>query len=406
VADTERREITFSGFDSAWGTKNSGAICDLLLNADGSLRLAGDPVIASWDHAIAQASQVTAAEMRVWAVDQPLCVRNAAESRPVERDLQRALMAGFGCGAYSSNLGNPCWQPGARIWDFVQALDENGYLQNPMAIPAATSGRYYFECYPHPALLGLFDLDHIIKYKVHHRNKDEWRRIIDLLRSLTDRDLPVVNIRSFVREDLVQNKANEDKLDAIVSAYTAAYWWRFGAKRSTMIGDLTTGYIVTPHSHRTYAALAKVFDGRMNIKESADGLRATETVLEKTPTARSLPSISAGNNGSPVEPPDGWSPTVELTATDTSNIWRTSRGAVINSWMDAQRMTGWRLWVRFLEEDGQPAVLFVPFGSQGSQQCGMKTSSLNRSLWSFMVADAVRTNPLHFPVCYRYEEIR
>jgi predicted RNase H-like nuclease len=33
-----------------------------------------------------------------------------------------------------------------------------------------------------------------------------------------------VNIRSFVREDLVQNKANEDKLDAIVSAYAAAYW--------------------------------------------------------------------------------------------------------------------------------------------------------------------------------------
>jgi len=48
MADTERKEITFSGFDSAWGAHNSGAICDLVLNADGSLRLDRDPVVANW----------------------------------------------------------------------------------------------------------------------------------------------------------------------------------------------------------------------------------------------------------------------------------------------------------------------------------------------------------------------
>jgi hypothetical protein len=61
----QRSEVIFSGFDSAWGARNSGAICDLLLNADGSLVLAGDPVVASWDYAVAQASQTTAAEMLV-----------------------------------------------------------------------------------------------------------------------------------------------------------------------------------------------------------------------------------------------------------------------------------------------------------------------------------------------------
>lgn len=404
--DDERSEVVFSGFDSAWGARNSGAMCDLLLNADGSLFLVGDPVVASWDYAVAHASQAPASEMRVLAIDQPLCVRNYAESRPVERDLQRALMSGFGCGAYSSNLGNPCWLPDARVWELLQTLEGNGYVQNPMAIPGAKTGRYYFECYPHPALVGLFDLDHIIKYKVHHRNKDEWMKMIDLLRSLDATDLPVANIRSFVREDLIQNKVNEDKLDAIVAAYTAAYWWRFGTGRSTMIGDLTTGYIVTPHSRRTYAALAKVFDGRMNLSGCADPSRHAEKVMERTPAAKSLLTKVAEAMRSPVEPPDGWSATVELTATDTSNIWRTSRGAVINPWMDAQRMTGWQLWVRFLEEDGQPAVVFVPFGSQGGRQCGMKASSLNRSLWSFMVADASRLNPIGFPVSYRYEEIR
>src|SRR5437762_7913722 len=122
MADNERNEITFSGFDSAWGAHNSGAICDLVLNEDGSLRLDRDPVIASWDYAIAQAAQTKTGDLHVWAIDQPICVRNATGCRPVEQDLARALMAGFGCGAHSSNLRNPCWQAGARIWEFVRAL--------------------------------------------------------------------------------------------------------------------------------------------------------------------------------------------------------------------------------------------------------------------------------------------
>jgi hypothetical protein len=181
-----------------------------------------------------------------------------------------------------------------------------------MAIPAAKSGRYYFECYPHPALLGVFGLDQIVKYKLRHKNTGEWHRIIDLLRSLTASELPVRNICSFVREGLAENKANEDKLDAIISAYTAAYWWKFGIDRSTMIGDLTAGYIVTP---------------------------------PQPPHICSL--------GQSVRPAHGPA--------------RASR----------------------------PAVLFLPFGNQGNQQCGMKAShqQMNRGLWSFMVADAARTNP-------------
>src|SRR5580704_10523338 len=102
---TERNGITFSGFDSAWGARNSGAICDLLLSDDGSLRLDRDPIVANWDLAIVQAAQTEDVDLHVWAIDQPICVRNPTGCRPVEQDLARALMAGFGCGAHSSNLG-------------------------------------------------------------------------------------------------------------------------------------------------------------------------------------------------------------------------------------------------------------------------------------------------------------
>jgi hypothetical protein len=289
-------------------------------------------------------------------------------------------------------------------------LEENDYGHNPMAIPAAKRGRYYFECYPHPALLGIFDLDKILKYKIHQKNPAEWLRIIGLLRSLVNWELPIRNIGDFVREDLAQTKPNEDRMDAIVSAYTAAYWWKFGIERSTMIGDLATGYIVTPHSQPTYAALARVFHGRMNLQGQIDGplpARTTAVQAAASPTNRPTSTRVTGTDPLPVEPAKDWSGPVELMATDTCNIWRTSRRMAINSWMDAERMEGWRLWIRFIDEDGQPAVLFAPFGNQGNQQSGMKAcpQQMNRGLWSFMVADATRSNPIRFQVCYRYEQI-
>jgi len=42
-------EAVFTGFDSAWGSANSGAICNLALLDDGSLCLAGGPVAADWE---------------------------------------------------------------------------------------------------------------------------------------------------------------------------------------------------------------------------------------------------------------------------------------------------------------------------------------------------------------------
>jgi predicted RNase H-like nuclease len=82
-------KITFTGFDSAWGARNSGAIRDLAFNESGSLRLDGDPVVANWDHAIAHAAQTKAVDLHVWAIDQPICVRNETGCRPVEQDLAR-----------------------------------------------------------------------------------------------------------------------------------------------------------------------------------------------------------------------------------------------------------------------------------------------------------------------------
>jgi predicted RNase H-like nuclease len=360
----------FTGFDSAWGASNTGAICELVLQDNGSLLLQKDqPVSANWTNAIDRAGRKAVGAVEIWAIDQPICVANESGCRPVEADLARALMADFGCGAHSSNLSNPCWVPGARIWDLLRKLAENGYCHNPMRIPAAEDGRHYFECYPHPAIVGLFDLDHILKYKIRRRTARAWQQLLRLLQGLASADPPITNVGSFVTERLAQNQDNENKLDAIICAYVAAYWWKYGTERSTMIGDATTGYIVTPHSDRTRLALAEVFRGRLNMEEDActppkAGQHPAPAAV--SPGVGAPPPIGHVTGKLPVEPPSDWIGPVTLRATDTTNLWRTSRRAVINPWMDANRMVQWRLWVRFLEEDGEPAVLFVPFDNQAA----------------------------------------
>ena len=260
----------FTGFDSAWGTRNTGAICELVLQDDGGLLLQKDqPVSASWNTAIDRAGRRAAGALDIWAIDQPICVATKSGCRPVESGLARALMADFGCGAHSSDLTNPCWSPNARIWDLQRTLSANEYCHNPMAIPQAEQGRHYFECYPHPAIIGLFDLDHILKYKVRRGDGDAWQHLVRLLQSLASAELPITNVGSFAREELAQNQDNENKLDAIICAYVAAYWWRNGTEQSTMIGIPRPAKL----SRRTvldhFLALSEVFRGRLNMRGEA-----------------------------------------------------------------------------------------------------------------------------------------
>ena len=79
---------------------------------------------------------------------------------------------------------------------------------------------------------------------------------------------------------------------------------------------------------------------------------------EVTTGTRALPTVLCDEL--PPEPQNDWIGPVTLRATDTTNLWRTSRRALINPWMDADHMAQCRLWIRFLEEEGEPAVLFVP----------------------------------------------
>ena len=105
-------KVVFTGFDSAWGRKNKGALCHLGLRADGALEFLAPPNTCGWNDATRWAGEATW-ENHVVAIDQRLVVNNRTGMRPVERKLASALMKDFKCGAHASNTSNPCYGPAA-----------------------------------------------------------------------------------------------------------------------------------------------------------------------------------------------------------------------------------------------------------------------------------------------------
>jgi predicted RNase H-like nuclease len=401
-------EMLFTGFDSAWGGKQLGAICDLSCDSQTEscdLFIQRKPEQVNWSQAVDRIQTAyRSAKNHVIAIDQGLVVPNREGQRPVERMLAQALMKDFQCGAHSSNTSNlSCYGPEAGIWAFLEALDHAGYQHNPMAVAQRQEGKFYFECYPHPALIGLFDLDAVLLYKVRKKNVEAWSRLLNLLLSLNKCQPRLVNVADFVT-DLPQTKQNEDLLDSVIAAYVAAYFWYHGTKKSTILGSLDKGYIVTPHGIRTKERFDKTFPGEQ--------VNQTGTALAQRPEPTSIPlrkgaavvAVPAPEPVLPLSRPlenrEGWSAPVNMVCNDTrGNLWCRP-----NTWMIRDRCEGYDLLVKLIEEDGEPELKFVPFRAQGVYLGGVKISEdlEQRELWMLITAGATTNNPLQYPVIYRY----
>ena len=389
----------FTGFDSAWGGRQAGAVCHLVLDEDGGLTVD----MPSWRAAVRWETArervipqvMLRSENHVIAIDQPLVVRNATGSRLVDVALARALMKDYGLGAHAANTSNPCFGPDAGIWRLLRALDAEGYLQDPSAVAEQRPGRYYLECYPNASLVGW--LDSRPRYKVRSKDSDAWQRVLSFLGDLQRSELPIVNARNARAEIAVQTKANEDRIDALFSAYTAAYLWRYGFDRNVALGDLDTGYIVMPVNMATRKLLADVAP---TLRTPRGGGTST---LPRAPVSET--TLRGRHASSPAwERPDSAQLRVagvsaQLVCADTTNLW-----GKYNPWMT--RFTGADLIVRFKSEDGEPVVRFVPFASRGDAQRGMKVADdiESRTAWAELAAGATSARPLSFEVEYWYEE--
>ncbi|MBV6622332.1 MAG: DUF429 domain-containing protein [Rivularia sp. (in: Bacteria)] len=248
--------MKFLGIDLGWQSQPSGLCCLELI--DGKLELLSlDRKMEIADILAWIDNCVKTGENAIIAVDAPTLIPNATGSRLPDK-LTHKYFGKYHAGCYPANLGLAFAQ---RTVNFGLELESRGYLHAP-TIEAQKLGRYQIEVFPHPAIVKLFGLEKILKYKKgkigdrHLELKKLYNYIIDILPTL-EPSLDIESNSHFLKFDFLTAictgkilKAAEDKLDSLICAYVAAYWWYWGEQRNLVLGDASTGYIVIPMESR------------------------------------------------------------------------------------------------------------------------------------------------------------
>lgn len=245
------------GVDLAWGPNADTGLA--------ALTPAGTLVEATQvrtDDQIIQWLRRVAPDPGVVAFDAPLVVVNPSGQRPCERLVAR-YFGGRGAGCHPSNTSRPHFRDGGRARHLSTALG--------LDLGLARSGRRRaIEVYPHAAIVALFDLPAIVRYKAKPARdlpalRTELLRLLDLVESLASAD-PALAVRGHPDWERVRGvvagagtkarlRSVEDTVDAVVCAYVALLAAR-NDSRLRALGDPRTGCIVTPVTPSIAARIA------------------------------------------------------------------------------------------------------------------------------------------------------
>ncbi|WP_041919109.1 DUF429 domain-containing protein [Gloeocapsa sp. PCC 7428] len=246
--------MRFIGIDFGWRSQPSGLCC--LEWQDKALQL----VDLDRKEAIADIftwidTKVEPHAPAIVAVDAPTIIPNATGTRLPDK-LTHKYFGKYHAGCYPANQSLAFAQ---RTINFGLELEARGFVHAPQIEPQKL-GRYQIEVFPHPAIVHLFNLNCILKYKK-GRLSDRRLELIKLhqhilttLPTLFPSLCSLCLCGSFPQEipsTTAALKALEDKLDSLICAYVAAYWWYWGTERNLVLGDRTTGYIVVPKKQTT-----------------------------------------------------------------------------------------------------------------------------------------------------------
>jgi predicted RNase H-like nuclease len=245
-------EATFIGIDLAWRGRNPSGGCVLTGDRRRARLVNVDASLASCSAVLTYIDNHAAASTYV-AIDAPLIIRNETGQRPCETLIGKR----YGARHASCHSSNLLLYPNALGVDLASQLISRGY-KHALDGTRTENERVILEVYPHPALLELFGLRTIIKYKntkvaVRRSGQQEvQRRLSGLSHSIPPLE-PTPELSQYLGVDTnslrgSDLKANEDGLDAIVCAYIAYYFWFWGSTRTHMFGDLDSGYIIVPKS--------------------------------------------------------------------------------------------------------------------------------------------------------------
>lgn len=253
----------FVGFDSAWtdNRRNPGAVAALVCE-DSQTRFL-PPRLTSFNQAAAFIAEVrVGADYLLVAVDQPIVVPNEAGCRPVER-VAASLISRLGGGVQPARRGGGGCQmfgDAAPIWSFLHAV---GGAQDPFSARVADQGAFVMEVFPALALPALipeiWKRGRAAKYNPAARLYDSADWIL-VARGAADAALQLgeTAISQFLLE-LAGNprpgKGDQDRLDAVICLLIALTWRRRPSESCVVLGEVSSGYIVTPVSAATRTVL-------------------------------------------------------------------------------------------------------------------------------------------------------
>ena len=289
----------------AWGYRNNTGLC---IVRDGQVL---ESHVARTDDEILSWLRPRMGNQCILAIDAPLVVRNLTGRRRCESLISHVFHRSQ-AGAHSSNLGLSAFEKGVRAMDLALAL---GLSCDPIFPPDFETSRC-LEVYPHPALVALFDLPLTLKYKAKPGRTPLSRRsaFMELFRhleSLLDGD-PPLDVTTAPRwghltQEVQGATSNavldrcEDEIDAYVCAYVALYYWTHGIQRCRVVGDLATGYIVTPVSESLGLELDRAMEQPLKAT-GHDRYRPSQTPVGKEARSPILRTAFCGCGcGSPVQ---------------------------------------------------------------------------------------------------------
>ena len=248
------------GFDSAWGGESLGAIGAIRIDRDGRIKFC-EPEPVSFDQALEyiRLEQKGYAHSLV-AVDQPMIVNNKDGCRPVDRTAG-TLLGRIGGGAQCASLKKAKYfGEGSPLWRFMSEL---GAMKNPLSARAAEEGEFIIEVFPALALPSLnspfAERLGAPKYNPEKDNfcQKDWKAVADVVAYLAGQhEIEGLETWADVMGEIEEpDKADQDRLDAAICALVG-YLWRFGPSGEVaMIGDMDSGYMITPISADTRLTL-------------------------------------------------------------------------------------------------------------------------------------------------------
>ena len=234
-------KVLLIGVDLAWGEKKHDGVC--FLDWDGRNGSVTGFAYPQGDRELLAVlrERVEGRKSVLVTVDAPIVCPNRTGTRPVDR-LTHRMFHREHAACHPANL-TKCPRP-PRI---ARLLEKHGFKVGWQPRPGKKT---VAEVYPHPAMVRMFGIPRIVKYKkgsVVERRK-EFRRLQGLLRRCLREKFPGLRVDSEAVALLRDcwSKPVEDRTDALFCALIGLWHWKHQGKRSEVIGDRKTGFILLP----------------------------------------------------------------------------------------------------------------------------------------------------------------